>query len=242
MKLEYLKKMDRIIRNTGSRAPDDVLACMGFVYIDPGESLPGFITKRKNTVYYGVNKNLSKAKYAFGSFHEAFHGICTHLDIPGFLQEGAHADSFQNRHMVAWTERDANIGAADAMIETETFLDMTGYDCVEVQTYLQSVESFETAVRDYKRHFEAAAANGSSERRIKRMQAYQRELGRMYEELQEQARDLSNSGSFLTSAEIAREFNVPEFIIDLKYEAMAVRNYNVPSVELPAFERVFSGW
>ncbi|MBQ1617595.1 MAG: hypothetical protein II086_10075, partial [Ruminococcus sp.] len=67
MKLEYLQKMDRIIRTVGSRDPDEILACMGFIYIDPGEKLSGFITKRKNTVYYGVNKKFSPQQYAFGS-------------------------------------------------------------------------------------------------------------------------------------------------------------------------------
>lgn len=242
MKLEYLKKMDRITRGAGSRRPDDVLAYMGFIYMDPGESLPGFITRRKSTVYYGVNKNLSKQQYAFGSFHEAFHGICTYLDIPGFLRDGANADSFQDRHMVAWTERDANIGAADVMIETDAFLEMVGHDSADVQACIKSVESFERAVEDYRRHYEIVVANGSPENRIRRMAAYQKELARMYTELQEQAQDISNSGCCLSTPEIAREFGVPEFIVDYKYEAMTVRIYNVPSVELPTFDRVFGGW
>lgn len=242
MNLEHLKKMDRIMKSAGSRDPDEVLACMGYVYMDPGDSLSGFITKRKGTVYYGINKNLSRQKYTFGSFHEAFHGICSHLDMPGFLREGAHADSFQQRKTTAWTERDANIGAADAMIDTETFLEMTGFDSADVQAYIKSLDSFEQAVRDYHNHYEIVVTGGSSERRIRRMAAYQQELARLYEELQEQAQDISNSGCCLTSFEMAREFNVPEFIVDYKYEAMAVRNYNVPSVELPAFDKVFGGW
>ena len=113
---------------------------------------------------------------------------------------------------------------------------------MEVQTYLQSVDSFENAVRDYRRYYESVLAGGSSEKRIRRMQAYRKELDRMYEELQEQAQDISNSGTCLSSAEIARELNIPEFIVKFKYEAMAVRNYNIPAVELPEFEKVFAGW
>ena len=67
MKLEYLKKMDKIIRGAGTRNPDDVLSYMGFIYMDPGISLPGFIMKQKQIVYYGVNKNLPEKKYAFAS-------------------------------------------------------------------------------------------------------------------------------------------------------------------------------
>ena len=242
MKIEYLKKMERAVRGAGSRDPDAVLDYLGYIYIDPGESLSGFITKRKNMIYYGVNRNMSPQQYAFGSFHEAFHGICGHLDLPGFLGGGAHADTFQTTYTVAKTERDANIGAADVMIDTETFLEMVGYDSAEVRSYIRSVDSFEQAVRDYRRHFEAVIANGSPESRIRRMAAYQKDLGRMYKKLQEQARDITNCGLCLTTPEIAKEFGVPDFIVDYKYEAMAVREYDVPTVELPSFDKVFGGW
>ena len=242
MKLEYLQKMDRIIRTVGSRDPDDILACMGFIYIDPGQNLSGFIAKRKNTVYYGVNKKFTGQKYAFCSFHEAFHGLCGHLDTPDFLQNGGHSETYHSYGNVAKTERDANIGAADTVIDTETFLEMVGYESADVQAYAKSVESFEQAVEDYRKHYEIVIANGSPEARIRRMTAYQQELSRMYAELQEQAQDILNSGACLSVPEIARALGVPDTIVNLKYEAMAVRKYNVPSLELPAFEKVFSGW
>ena len=137
MKLEYLKKMDKIIRDAGTRKPDEVLSYMGFIYMDPGESLPGFIMKQKQIVYYGVNKKLPEKKYAFASFHEAFHGICGHLNLADFVRQGAHADTFENHRMLAWTEREANIGAADTLIETERFLEMSGYDSEDVKAFLQ---------------------------------------------------------------------------------------------------------
>ena len=135
MKLEYLKKMDKIIRDAGTRNPDDVLSSMGFIYIDPGTSLPGFIMKQKQIVYYGVNKNLPEKKYAFASFHEAFHGICGHLSLADFTRQGAHADTFENHKVLALTEREANIGAADTLIETDLFLEMSGYDSEDVKAY-----------------------------------------------------------------------------------------------------------
>ena len=42
--------------------------------------------------------------------------------------------------------------------------------------------------------------------------------------------------------QLLAEFNVPEFIIDYKFEAMSVRKYKVPSVELPPYDKVFGGW
>ena len=242
MKLEYLKKMDKVIRGAGTRNPDDVLSYMGFIYMDPGTSLPGFIMKQKQIVYYGVNKNLPEKKYAFASFHEAFHGICGHLSLADFTKQGAHADTFENHRVLAWTEREANIGAADTLIETELFLEMSGYDSEDVKAYIRSVESFEKAVENYHNHYNIVLNNGSPEKRIRRMQDYQRKLARMYEELQEQADDIMNCGYCLSRPEMAAEFDVPEFVIDYKYEAMAVRKYHVPRVELPTFDKVFGGW
>ena len=245
MRIEVLKKMDRIAKAAASRDPDDLLAYMGYVFIDPGNSVDGFIMRRKGTTYYGVSRNLTGKKYDFGVMHEGFHGLCGHLDFPGFLNgAGAHTDigSFSDFHLVASTERDANIGAADFVVDTEAVLDMMGYDNADVVAYRASVESFEQAVRDYKRHYSIVRLNGSPEGRVRRLEAYQQELARMYEELQEQARDIRHGGCCLTKGEMAQEACVPAYIIDFKLEALEVRGYDVSGIELPTFDKVFSRW
>lgn len=247
MRVEYLNKMDRIAKKAGTREPDDVLEAMGCVFMDPGGSVDGFVSRRKGTTYYGVNQNITGKKYDFGVMHEGFHILCRHLDIPGFLNGAApshvdNAGSFADYKMVASTERDANIGAADFIIDTQTILDMLGYDSADVAAYRNSVESFDQAVRDYQRHFDIVLSIGSPESRIRRMRAYQRKLAGMYTELQEQAQDISNSGICLTKYAIAQEFGVPEYIIDYKFEALDVRKYSVATVELPTFDKVFSRW
>ena len=105
------------------------------------------------------------------------------------------------------------------MIDTVQFLEMTGYDSADVQAYIKSVESFEKAASDYQNHLDIVQSSGASDYRIQRMQAV-----------------------CLTRSELADEFNVPEFIIDYKFEAMSVRKYKVPSVELPPYDKVFGGW
>ena len=74
------------------------------------------------------------------------------------------------------------------------------------------------------------------------MQDYQEKLARLYEELREQADDIMIAGYCLSRPEMAAALEVPEFVIDYKYEAMAVRNYHVPRVELPTFDKVFGNW
>lgn len=247
MKAAYLKKVDKAIKSAGTRDAKQVVECAGLVPIDPGLTVDGFIALRKGTVCYGVSKCLAGKKHSFGIYHEGGHYWCLHLGLPGFVDNnGAHRDeigTFGFRHkLISSTENDANICAAHGIIETEPFLDMLGYDNADVIAYRKSVDSYEQAVRDYEYHISIVQTNGSSESRIKRMLAYRRELGRMYDELEEQAQDIYHSGCILSKYEIAREYGVPDYIIDLKIEALSYLNYSVATVELPSFDKVFRDW
>ena len=245
MTIDYLLKMDRIARDAGTREPDDVLESMGYIFTDPGRSVDGFIMKRKGSTFYGVNQGITGLKYDFCVMHEGFHGLCKHYEHAGFLSPaGAHMDIglFSDYKNVAVTERDANIGSADFIIDTQTALEMLGYDSEDVAAYRADLESFEQHVRDYEWHFEVVSGSGNSDARIRRMIAYKRKLARMYQELQEQANDIANSGYCLTYPEIAKYFGVPEYIIGYKVEALRIRNYDIAPVELPSFGKVFSNW
>lgn len=247
MKAEYLKKIDKAIKDARTRDPESVLECAGFVPINPGYSVDGFVARKKQILFYGVSRQLKNKKYDFGVFHEGSHYWCTHLDLPGFLdKEGKHRDecgSFGLQYkVVASTEKDANIGAAHAIIETEPFLEMMGYDNEDVKAYIRDLDSFEVAVKDYEHHIYIARNNGSPDSRVKRMLAYRQKLAKMYDELEEQAQDLYCSGCLLSKSEIGRNFDVPEFVVDLKSEALSHLNYSLPSVELPRFDKVFKDW
>ena len=60
------------------------------------------------------------------------------MNISEFIRQGAHTDTFENHRMLAWTEREANIGAADTLIDTEAFLEMSGYESEDVRAYIAS--------------------------------------------------------------------------------------------------------
>ena len=244
LELEHLLKMERKVHDANSHNPRDVMEYMGFIPMAVIGGVPGFIAKRKNLLFYGINDNLKGIKNDFATFHEGFHYICGHLDMPGFLSGGFHADtdSLLGKRIISSTERDANIGAADQVIDTEEILDMLGYDNQDVIAYRKDLETFETHVREYRNHFEYVSGIDAPEKRIRRMEAYQHDLAGMYTELQEQAQDIANSGICFSIEEIAHEYSVPEYIISLKIKALEIRNYNVSTVELPTFDRVFSKW
>ena len=247
MKVEYLYKMDQIARDAGTREPEDVLASKGCIFMDPCFSVDGFVTRRKGLTYYGVSRRFTGKKYDFGVMHEGFHIICRHIDLPGFLTGSfpAHTDScgaFSTYKQVASTERDADIGAADFICDTQTILEMMGYDSADVAQYRRDIAAFEAHVREYKKHLDLVIANGSPASRVNRMQTYRQKLAKMFEELQAQAQDISSSGICLTKARMAGEFGVPEYIIDYKLEALSLRSYDVGTVELPSFDKVFREW
>ena len=245
MNAETLIKMDRIAAKAGSRKPDDVMEAMGCIFQNPGCSVDGFVTRVKTFIYYGVNPYLPGIKYDFGTMHEAFHVLCKHLDIPGFLKAGigSHIDlpgSFADYRMIATTERDANIGAADFIIKTKTILEMLGYHNADVEEYRAKAEAFEQAMREYKRLSSFLCSPGDS--RWNRMQDLQESLSILYSELEEQAQDIETCGICLPKSAIAQNFSVPEYIIDYKLEALRIRDYSISTVELPAFDHVFSRW
>ena len=245
MKLDDLLKLDRVAKNAGTRNPEGIMESMGYRFIDPGESVEGYLLRWKKSTYYGVRRSLTGKKRDFAIMHEATHGICRHLDLPGFVTAaGAHLDrdSFGSYKLVAGTERDANIGSADFIIDTASILDMLGYEKADVAAYRTSLESFEKAVSDYQAQLSIVKSNGSPKSRILRMMDYSEELNRMYGKLQEQAQDIMHSGLCLSLTEIAKEFGVPESIIAYKIEALAIRNYDVSIIELPDFHKVFSQW
>lgn len=73
------------------------------------------------------------------------------MNISEFIRQGAHTDTFENHRMLAWTEREANIGAADTLIDTEAFLEMSGYESEDVRAYI--------ARRKYHTRFTAARSS-----------------------------------------------------------------------------------
>ena len=68
------------------------------------------------------------------------------------------------------------------------------------------------------------------------------EMGRLFGKRSADAAQAYLDGTCLSVPEIAKAFGVPDCIVNLKYEAMAVPKYKVPSMELPTFDKVFGGW
>lgn len=248
MKLEYLKKMDEKVRKAHSTKPEHILDYLGAKEMSPGYSADGFVARRKSLLYYGVNEGFKGNKRKFAIMHEGYHIVCGHIFLPGFLSGGdvpTHLDlpgSMGQYKMVVSTERDSDIGAADSVCDTDATLEMIGYDNADVIQFRRALETFEIHKKEYERHLDLVRSSSSPESRIRRMMAYQEDLEKMYKELQEQAQDLSNSGICLTKTAMAKELDVPEYIVDYKLEALSIRKYKVPTFELPSFNTVFKRW
>ena len=73
MEIEYLKRRDRIIKKAGTKDPDDVLAFMGYEYVDCGDSILGFIAKCKTGVFVDVLPLDDVPKSLVGQMLQDFH-------------------------------------------------------------------------------------------------------------------------------------------------------------------------
>ena len=238
IRLEYLKKMDRIVAEAGPGSARRAIDSLGYEFIAPGHRVRGFIMMPKGTVCYGVNRDLPGRMQEFGIFHEGFHGICGHILLPDFLTGSLplHVDRFESlsaQKVIASTELDANIGAADFVCDTQAVLEMLGYYREDVRSYREDVRTFEAHAQEYARTFAEHTLDAREHRE---------ELGRMSRSLQEQAQELMNSGACLSKNEIARQEDVPAYVIDLKIAALNIRGYRIGEVELPAYDKVFRCW
>ena len=244
MLLQHLEKMDSYVEKAGSDDPSDIADYLGYLFVDPGPSIEGFITVRKQTICYGVNKGMRKKKYKFGVGHELYHGVCGHIQIPGFLSGKAlsHVDgigSMADYKLVASTEREANIGSADLICDTDTTLEMIGYDNGYYLEFRQNMADFTQYDRDLRKYLDLSRCNPESDKYRRKVNWYRSELERLYEEIQEQSSDLVNSGICFSKGEIARELGVPESIVSYKIDALSIRGYDIDMVELPSFEKIF---
>lgn len=59
------------------------------------------------------------------------------------------------------------------------------------------------------------------------------------EELEDMRHDLTYSGDFMITEEIAKAYSLPQTIVDYKLEDLRLRGYDVDRIELSRYNRVF---
>ncbi|MDO5459993.1 MAG: hypothetical protein Q4F32_10205, partial [Eubacteriales bacterium] len=182
-------------------------------------------------------------QYLFAYWHELMHLIEKHHLLEGFFNMNVHCDtnSFSSefaKRMTAYTERIANLGAADTYFRSKNsdLLKMSGYYALEsireAQKDLQRAQQRILEVRDSLQYSSSAML------KYKYAEA-KRELQQDYDRLMDLSSEVSD-GDFMTISQMARYHGVPEHYVEYALEAYRIRGADIDIRVLRSFEKVFT--
>ena len=244
--LNSFKQIDKIIRKIGSDNPEDIASYLGYEIIPLNSSIVGYITFIKNQIIIGINSRLSLVKRKFDIWHEIGHAISGHLKEADFTSIGGYhldqslfdANQQLNSKTISRYEREANLIAAEFSIDTNKVLELIGYDNSVVQQF-QNLKTTQQQLRqEYEKLLFAVNGNNCSELQKYRLKEYKRELAKLDEKEQELGNEISTF-DVMTIPEIARSLNTSSIIVEYKLEAMRLRGYDINSLELATYNKVF---
>ncbi len=240
-------KIDNIIKKIGSNNPEEVASYLNYEIVPLTSSLVGYIARIKNQTIIGINSRLSPIKRKFDIWHEIGHGILGHLNESTFtsfgnyhLDETLFAPNQQlNSKTLSRHEREANLVAAEYSIDTFKILEMIGYN----NSVIKQFRNLTTVQQQLRREYETllfAFQNNSNNSKIQnyRLIEYKKELAKLDEKKLELGREISEY-EILSIPEIARNLHTSSIIIEYKLEAIRQRGYDIDSIELPNYNKVF---
>lgn len=115
-------EVERLVNKCKSRNPFDILSALNVVVVESNayQKLKGYCFSANRTVYVVINESLHPAEKEIVAAHELAH-VVLHKNM---LQLAPMKDSFLY-DMTSETEYEANLFAADLLIQDETITDMT---------------------------------------------------------------------------------------------------------------------
>lgn len=244
MTTSALNKLENISKKINSRDPRDIADYLGIRIVDACGSLIAFVTIVKGLTFIAVNPRLGAKKYDFALSHELGHVVCKHLNAPGFLANGAHQEtSLMDVPLYASTlceqEKEANLIAADFMLDTPTVLDMVGYENKSVAQYRELRAKLREVQSDYESTLFSVHGRDISTSLRCRLIETRRLFQRTSNELKAIEQELQQMDCCLTIPEMAREMNVSSVVMEYKLEALRIRGYDIDPIELASYSQVF---
>ncbi|MCD7957303.1 MAG: ImmA/IrrE family metallo-endopeptidase [Lachnospiraceae bacterium] len=211
--------MDDLIETTGTSDPTELLYALGVKRIEPlYSSVIAYVSRYKNSMVVGVNVKMPETDQLFSLMHECEH-VADH--IPSGAMEANHQETafFTMDKNIAVEEREANLCAAEYLIPTKDVLELTGYNCSTVREYRELKQEIESLARSY--------------------QPSARALKQKCSELEELEIEMSECQCIHTKKQIARILGYRTAYIAYKIEALRIRGYDIPELELPDSQHVF---
>ena len=239
--ITVFSKMNDIAAITGhdpKAAADYLRADLHPAYL----GINGMITKIGRRYHIALNERQPAYQYTFAFWHELFHLLARHLEIAGFADSGGFhidVDTFKSsfaKRLVVYTEKIANLGAADQMLDTGDILLAIGYNVLE--EYRASRKDYWNLLQRYQRISNALRHSSSAVLKCQFEQAHT-ELKRSYEKMMDLESSFSRS-SFMTIPQIARASQVPQHYVVYKLDALRLQGFDIDPQELVSYDKVFT--
>ena len=235
-------RMDAIVADEGSE-PDAIASRLKATIHPAYGSINGMLIIATGRPRIALNGNQPEYQYLLAYWHELVHLIEEHFKFEGFFTMGVHCDtdSFSSgfsKRMVAYTEKIANLVAADRLFRSKgcDLLRMSGYYAMteirEAQKDLIRAKHRMSEVQDSLQYSSSAMLKY-------RYAEARREMERDYEKLMDLKSDISTD-DFMTISQMAKHNGVPEHYVVYGLEALRLRGADVDIQELRSFEKVFT--
>ncbi len=212
------QNMDALIRNAGTDDPMELLDYLGTVIVPMCGTVKGYVASLKNGVFVGYNTRQPYKSQQFTLMHE-----CTHIveHIPTGVLSAQHQEMalFTIDKTIAVEEREANLCAAEYTVPTEDVLELSGYNNSSVREFCRLKEEFDVLIDTYP----------PPKQKLKKLSL----------ELEVLGSDIASNQCVHTNEQIARLLHYNEAFIYYKLEALRLRGYDIPRLELPDSHAVF---
>ena len=237
-----LERMDALVARAGTSDPYELADFLRVSIHDiTSNKLIAFVVRKSGVICIGLNRRLNFAKKMVVLMHEVTHVAC-HMDyLNTFGLCYGELSPFQNlkNKCIARQEYEANVVAADFNLPTDEVLEMLGYNNTALREYRRYLAAFERHRQEYEQFLSSTIFTAQSRWTRQKLFDWRKRMKEWREELEEMQHDLTYCGDFMTTAEIAKEFGLPQSIVDYKLEALRLRGYDLDSVELVSYRQVF---
>lgn len=243
MGADFFAASDALIKRTGSSDPMEVIERNNIVYSDLTGSIVGMASKYQSLYTLGVNCRLNYVMRLYALWHEIGHICLGHIDV--LPTNTAHSDIYLftqevDSRLIPRQERDANIISAEYCVSTDSVLDMIAYNSKAMQDYRKLKATQKQLNEDYKRFCSSVNAEHRIPNMMKyRLVEYQKGLKNMEERKQYLEAEIAEMGCCLSCREMADQLGTSETIVKYKLEALRIRGYDIDTLELERYDRVF---
>ena len=242
MNTDILTRMDIVVEDCGSSNPFDIIEYLGAQYIPLYSSVIGYVRRLKGFNWVGINALLPEKQILLAGMHECAH-LIGHLDTMEFgnHQETALFTTKQGLYdrELSIQEKEANLVGADFNINTDEFLQLIGYGDKTVKELIEKQNELEDTINRCEQLKSIYCCKTISDSQRKRLAAYAKQIQKLRGIVQEMQGDISSSGYTLTMSEIARKLDYDEDFIVYKAEALRIRGFELPQLELQRYNKMF---